>query len=226
MVSETRSRGSIAKYALILAALAFVVSQRARADAIPGLPCGNGQVCLGSSGGTATGSGSGLHVTNSLVSQVGSFYSQGTLGKLNLTTGAIISGSLAAGGLFDSGSLSIAALGNWSGYTGVLFSGTFSGPVTWALVGPCNSSIACTYSLTGMMTGTWASGQVFTGTTTLTFKTGHGAYTGGSLTSVSGSMLMVTPEPGTLSLLGSGVVGIVGLVRRKMRRTRPKPASV
>ena len=34
---------------------------------------------------------------------------------------------------------------------------------------------------------------------------------------VSGDTIVVTPEPGTLGLLGTGLVGIAGLVRRKFK---------
>lgn len=93
-----------------------------------------------------------------------------------------------SGGSFTGGTLTITNNGK------TLFSGTFSGTV--------------------MVSGgfTIVSGTVggVAGSTQITFKLGNPA------ASISGDTI-VTPEPGTLGLLGTGLVGLAGIVRRKLR---------
>jgi PEP-CTERM motif len=73
-----------------------------------------------------------------------------------------------------------------------LFSGTFSSGTLISLGGG-------QFSLTAMTTG----GVAFT-----TQLDARGAISGDTI---------VTPEPGTLGLLGTGLVGLAGIVRRKLR---------
>jgi len=72
--------------------------------------------------------------------------------------------------------------------------------------------------LTGGLTGTWYTGATIDGATIqLTVNVGKGFFNG-STTVSSGDTNVTIPEPGSLSLVGTGLVSMAGLLRRKLRR--------
>jgi hypothetical protein len=115
------------------------------------------------------------------------------------------------------------AAGGWFTITGngtngipneTLFTGTFSAPVTWTLVTLANGTH--NYTLTGALTGTTNTGFSTVGVTVqLTINTGKGFFNGSTVIS-SGDTNVVVPEPGSLTLLGTGLIGLAGVVRRKL----------
>jgi hypothetical protein len=162
--------------------------------------------------GTLTGSSSGLSATSTLIG-VGDI--NGTdLGTVSFSTGALTSGSLEMGGTFDAGGSFVITGNGTNGIpNGVIFNGTFSGPVTWTLVTLPDGTH--NYILVGVISGTLNGVQTNGVTTQLTINTGKGFFTGTTEIS-SGDTNIVVAEPGTLGLLGTGLVGIAGLLRRKI----------
>ena len=182
--------------------------------ALPMAAFANSSIDFTNSGGTLVGTNSGMTLSNSTLIAVNGFGGlglvTGNLGTVDFSTGALTSGSLQMGGTFAAGG-TFTITGNGTGGipNGVIFSGTFSGPVTWTLVTLANGTH--NYTLTGALTGNVGANGV---TVQLTINTGKGFFNGMTTIS-SGDTNIVVPEPGTLGLLGTGLVGIAGLIRRK-----------
>jgi fibronectin-binding autotransporter adhesin len=206
------------KKILLLAVLALALPMAAFASST---------IDFTNSGGTLTGSSSGVSLSSSTLVVVKGFFGgtiTGTnLGSVSFTTGALTSGSLSgdpsaapnatfAGG----GSFTITGNGVDGIPSGVIFSGTFSGPVT--LTGTQLANGTWSYTLSGPISGKLYTGfSTVASTVQLVFSTHKGPLAnGGSATISSGDSFVVVPEPGTLSLFGTGLIGLAGLVRRKL----------
>jgi PEP-CTERM motif len=225
--------GSVTIRLLIVAALAFLVPVAAHAD---GCLFSNTPSCLAiyNTDGSAGGNASGLTLNGSEVYGIkGIGMPSGDKAKLGFKTGALTSGSLMNGGTFAGGlASSLTITGTYGNITnGVIFNGMFSGPVSWVLTSPSSCSI-CDYTLTGDISGTWnVRGSNFTtGSIVQIDFTSHGLYTGsaGNKLSDTGGVTQlfglpgsaVVPEPGSLSLLGTGLLGLGFAVRRKVKGNR------
>ena len=187
-----------------------------------------GNVDLGNSGGTLSGSSAGLTQTGSELSQVSGLLGpgliQGNLGTLTFTTGSLISGSLSsttAGSvamLNGGGSFVITGNGQNGIPNTVLFTGSFNGPVSWAVDPDCAPNGSVCYTLSGSVKGTWYNGQtVFGATTQITFAAGKDGFNGTIPLGSGNTVITTVPEPGTLGLLGTGLFGLAGVVRKKLR---------
>jgi hypothetical protein len=177
---------------------------------------------LTNSGGTLSGSASGLTLTGSTLVVVthwnGAGRITGNLGSETFTTGPLLTGSLQTGGTFAAGgSFTITGNGTNGIPNGVIFSGTFSSPVRWTLIPGGISSYTLTGRVFGTLTGGLQTGGPVDQLTDLVFNSATG-YFDGSLPLLSGDTGIMVPEPGTLILLGTGILGVAGAFRRKWTR--------
>ena len=169
-------------------------------------------------GGTLMGSSAGLSLSGSELIAVNGLNGlglvTGNLGSLSFSTGALTSGSLQMGGTFAGGGTFVITGNGTNGIpNGAIFNGTFTGNVTWTLVTLANGTH--NYTLTGTITGTWLGGGTVEGATVqLTINTGKGFFNGSTNIS-SGDTNVTVPEPGTLGLLGTGLIGLAGALRKK-----------
>jgi hypothetical protein len=144
-----------------------------------------------------------------------------SLGSVSFSTGALISGSIAAGGTFSSVGSTFIVTGNGSQGTpkGAIFNGSFTGPITWTLVSKHGANL--NYTLSGTISGTLYTGRTVSGTFTETIFTSSQQLSKGIAHIRGGTTGLATPEPDALSLLGTGLVAIAGMFKFFRAERRP-----
>jgi hypothetical protein len=188
------------KKLVLLAVLALALPLAAFADS---------SIDISNAGGVVSGSASGLTLTGSTLFKYGSAVGS-NLGSVSFSTGAFTSGTAQMGGtLAAGGNFTITGNGTNGVPNGVIFNGSFT-TANWDLVTLANGTHV--YTLTGGLVS--PSGQVGA-TVQLTVNTGKGFFNGSANLS-SGDTNLTVPEPGTLSLFGTGLIGLAGVIRRKL----------
>jgi len=178
--------------------------------ALPMAAWANSGIDLSNHDGTVTGNNSGLSLTGSVIKVYGSITGS-NLGSVSFTTGAFTSGNAADGGdLAAGGTFVIMGNGTNGVPNGVIFSGSFSA-ASWSFVTLADGTHQ--YTLKGAIVD--ARGRVGA-TSQLSVNVGKGFFNGTAGLS-SGDTSLSVPEPGTLGLLGTGLVGLAGVMRRRFR---------
>ena len=177
-----------------------------------------------SSGGQITSNGSELTLNASTLTAVTGLFGgpvTGNLGAVSFTTGSLMTSSLAAGATFAAGgSFSLSGNGTNGLPTGVVFNGTFSSPTIWTATfmpnfGP-NHQGAWFYTLSGKVTGVLSGGERLSANVNFfsnDVPNGQQFSNFANLKNGTGNVLV--PEPGSLALTATGLMGLAFLVRRK-----------
>ncbi|MGA7046848.1 MAG: PEP-CTERM sorting domain-containing protein [Candidatus Sulfotelmatobacter sp.] len=172
------------------------------------------QIDFTNHGGTISGSSAGLTLIGSDLTYIDIYNgtkTSGDLGTVTFTTGALTAGNITTGATFAAGG-TFTITG-----AGVAFVGTFSGPVTWAEV-TTGTNGEIYYTLSGNVSGTYNGVSVSGYTGQLTFLAGKNGFMGGPIALASGDTVVSSvPEPGTLALLGTGMVGLAGVIRKRLK---------
>lgn len=178
--------------------------------------------------GTVSITNAGIVSVGSQLRSYGAINTGQSLGTVSFSTGALTSGSILGGGTFAGGagsSFIVTGTGAWlktlTGTTNTkvtLFAGSFVGPVNWQLLSIGPHGFAYSFELSGTIRGQFWDGRTVNGTTTqfITLYKNQWVNDHKGNINVGSKTNLLVPEPGTLGLLGTGLIGIAGTMRRKV----------
>ncbi len=148
-----------------------------------------------------------------------------SLGQVSFSTGALTSGGIWTGGTWAGGGYFIVrGVGAWTKNLAgspqgpvMLFNGSFVGPVLWTVQSIGTGGFNYIFTLSGAIRGMYYDGRTVNGTTTQYIY----AYTNQWIKDRKGGISLGynninVPEPGTLGLLGTGLIFVAGSLRRKL----------
>ncbi len=174
-----------------------------------------------STGGSLSGNDKGMTLTGAVLTDVslpgGGLITGADLGSLTITTGILGNANVTDGGnILAGGSITVTGNGADGVPNGTLFTGTFQAS-NWTLTTLPDGTHQ--YSYIAGVNGTDGNGDTATGQMTFNFNTGSAFFEGIATSgqSSSTSTVLAVPEPGEMSLLGVGMLGLLGAIRRKMK---------
>lgn len=139
------------------------------------------------------------------------------LGTVSFATGALVSGDIWTGATFSSvgSSFLVTGVGNYGQPKGVIFSGAFIGPISWTVVS--HTKWDYVFLLSGTIQGQLYDGRTVSGTTAQTIYAYKNQWAKDHQGGIRlGNTNLAVPEPGTLGLLGTGLIAVAGSMRRKL----------
>jgi hypothetical protein len=146
-----------------------------------------------------------------------------SLGSVSFSTGALINGSILGGAVFSSTGSSFVVIGSgkYGVPKGTIFGGSFTGPITWALVSHSGNDYV--FDLLGSLKGMLYTGRLVTGVTTQTIYVNQNQWNHDQRGSIrlgradfGPNNLRAGPEPGTLGLFATGLIVIAGAILRRL----------
>jgi hypothetical protein len=203
------------KRVLFLAVLVLASPMAAWANGIGGIVNKHGSISISNAG--IFSKGSQLVQIGRIVAPPGH-----ALGSVTFNTGALLNGTILGGGHFAGGQdvshFIVIGKGNFGQPKGTIFVGYFKGPVQWTLVSENGQNLV--FELSGLVVGQLYNGRFVRLDTIQIIVTTVGQLRQGIGHIVGGITHPVIPEPGTLGLIGTGLIGIalMGWAQARGRR--------